>query len=704
MRRAPWVGLLLLFACGRPGLRSVVGEVEVSPGALHFGRTWVGYPTQATLVLHNSGRVDQRLTLSAAPPFFGPDEQRVPGGAQLAVQVTFAPTAAGPATGTLRVSDGQQLFDVALDGEALAPPSCSAASLCRVSVFSPTTGACVETDIADGTACSSVLACAVEGVCSRGACLGASPDCSDQNPCTLDACQPGGGCQHQPKTCAAPNNPCKVASCDPTQGCVESDAQDGTSCGAADCSTAHVCINGACKELPVPEGASCGVASPCQERGVCRQSRCDLPAQGKLKEAWSRRFPATFDFRGVSDAAQNLYWLECGSESGFQCGSCTRCSAVSVTRDGVENYRQDLGPMPLQTSTLTHLLTQGRLVYVANSEVGALSALTGAPSWSRPLSAVLQAAPDTANSEFVQSIAADGKGSVYLMVRRYENAPNSSFPRHHALVKLDSASGAVVLARFFDGELSGLVVDESDDVYFGLYPRAVGGVSPPPEVRSISASGADRWRTVEVGSSPVTPLSVFNRQLVLVGGRVVSTSDGAKLLAAPSVGVYRNPLMSLTERTVLLQPTVTKPSPLPSWTVTAISVPSTSETPSWAMDVASTNHQGWHGVSDLVAGANGDTLVAGASGTNTTALTALTATGAPRFTCELPTMGSGLVLKFDSPVVLLEGRWALVDGSDCCDFGEERRLRLFEVPGQRPARRGWVGAAGGPSGGARPLP
>lgn len=292
-------------------------------------------------------------------------------------------------------------------------------------------------------------------------------------------------------------------------------------------------------------------------------------------------------------------------------------------------------------------------------------------------------------------------------MRRYLSTPNSAFPRNHALLKIDAVSGIVQFARYFNGELTNVVVDEHDNVFFANYPQQMGGVYEAPELRSVDSAGVDRWLVSPAVPSSVTPVSVFNGQVVLTEGRVVSTIDGSTLSPALPLGTMRNALMSSTGRTLLLPPTLTKPIILPPRTVRAIWVPSQSVVPAWDQLVAETDNQIWFGlVSDLAASASGDVLVAGAIGPSSTLLTALTSSGTTRFACEVANAPPDVTLRFDSAVALLDGRWAVVEHYECrvCDGGDSNRLRVFAVPGERPATHGWVGSFGGPFGDSRPAP
>ncbi len=76
------------------------------------------------------------------------------------------------------------------DGNPCTADSCHAASRC---LNLPTPAAMCD----DGNACTTGDRCDGRGACVGGALL----DCSDQNPCTADACSPATGCSHGPAAC-----------------------------------------------------------------------------------------------------------------------------------------------------------------------------------------------------------------------------------------------------------------------------------------------------------------------------------------------------------------------------------------------------------------------------------------------------------------------------------------------------------------------
>jgi hypothetical protein len=141
-----------------------------------------------------------------------------------------------------------------------------------------------------GSACDDGNACTGKTTCSAtGACLGAAIDCNDDNPCTLDACDPGkigqdpcsyvvtkgpcedgdactvgencvgGVCLGAPVECDD-ENPCTTDECSPSSGCFALD-KDGVDCDDGDlCTGGDVCAGGKCVG---DQGKACDDGNPC---------------------------------------------------------------------------------------------------------------------------------------------------------------------------------------------------------------------------------------------------------------------------------------------------------------------------------------------------------------------------------------------------------------------------------------------------------
>jgi hypothetical protein len=694
--------LVSVAGCDRSSLQPVSGHLELSAQSLHFENTLVGASSTHSLVLRNTSRASRTIFLVTEPPFSASAEVVLSGAAERAVEMQFNPSREGKVAGSLLLTDDLASYEVLLDGQGVTGAECIPSALCLNSVFDPATAVCLESAATDGSSCGNT--CLEGGSCLSGICRGTSRDCGDGNRCTVDACDPVDGCRHLPIECAAPANPCKVAHCDPQRGCVESDAEDGASCGPADCVTARVCLLGTCKSVSVPDGASCGVATPCQDKGTCKSHQCELPPVRALTEVWSR--PLLGDgagFHGISDAQQNLYWTECGTAWGQLMDPLPSCFAVSFTRNGTKRFSTLVGSPFADASE--NLLSGNHFVYALGTQVGSVSASSGAPEWTFNLETMtLPAVPDVADRFQIRALAAAASGSVYVTVGRSLRSAGADLSRKAALLQLDPNTGAVVLARYFDGQLNGLVLDEYDNLFLGL-SELTGAAE---RLIALAPTGNERFR---VAAS--TPLAAFGGEVVLTSGEVRSSMDGA-VRATSAMWLHDSVLMSSAARIVVHAPpsgglctcddagmNCECPPPQPNPEIDAFAVAPGSAQSTWAALVSFGNAA----VSHTVATDLGDTLVLGGFWTGDQRLIALTASGHRRFDCSVPPFSPGREDTVIGPVALLEGRWGLMERTQCasCPSLTGSRLRVFEVPGERRATKGWAGAVGGPSGGSRPV-
>jgi hypothetical protein len=306
------ISVVLGLSCGSESLTSVGGELR-APDAVTFEATHVGFSNHATVALSNESRVARSVVLSADGPFeLESSSLELVAGSTTELRLHFRPTAAGAHQGVLRVEfDGQALV-VALHGEALATPSCES-SECLERHFEPGRG-CVEVEKPEGTSCGAGDRCQVNSVCRRGECVGSAASCDDSNACTTDACSPTSGCVHQPLECQPSTDPCQASVCDPVLGCRAVPVVDGTSCGANDCQTAHVCIAGACVQRASPEGSVCAEATSCQPERRCVAGTCGTSAPNTPPLAWSYTPPTGRFVLGYAIAGDGtLVLLESGA-------------------------------------------------------------------------------------------------------------------------------------------------------------------------------------------------------------------------------------------------------------------------------------------------------------------------------------------------------------------------------------------------------
>ena len=222
-------------------------------GDLAFGGVYVGASRDRSITVSNPGRASRSVEVQLGAPFAAIERFTVAGGDAVQLQVTFTPTAPGPAEVSLTIDQTV----VAVTGEGLAPLACAPPDPCSGARFDPLAGACVVTPLPEDSACAAP--CVRDGHCRAGLCVGAQDLCDDADPCTSDACSAISGCLHSTVSCAAPTDLCQAAVCDATTGCGVVPVVDGVPCGADDCvrGTSNVCITGRCVERPRPAGLLC---------------------------------------------------------------------------------------------------------------------------------------------------------------------------------------------------------------------------------------------------------------------------------------------------------------------------------------------------------------------------------------------------------------------------------------------------------------
>ena len=158
-------------------------------------------------------------------------------------------------------------------------------------------GECLHAAVDQGVECNDQNGCTNGDACnSNGVCVGSGgPDCDDDNPCTKNscansecsndqlepvgtpclnankclvnaACDAQGACTSAEEKSCDDNNPCTVDSCDPEVGCV-SEPDDTASCTDGDiCTLNDACVDGVC----VPEtGITCQPIDDCHAAGQC---------------------------------------------------------------------------------------------------------------------------------------------------------------------------------------------------------------------------------------------------------------------------------------------------------------------------------------------------------------------------------------------------------------------------------------------------
>ncbi len=172
--------------------------------------------------------------------------------------------------------------DACLDGECSGEYiDCDDENDCTIGSCDQETGFCTSVSLSD-MPCNDQNACTNNDSCSDGQCLpGGQVDCDDSNPCTMDTCaaQPkeaGGGCKHQ----AAIGAPCDdVNPCTAADMCTEAgecmgepiDCTDDNPCTDDLCNPVVGCLNNPMTGQNCEDGDPCSLADKCQD-GVCAGS------------------------------------------------------------------------------------------------------------------------------------------------------------------------------------------------------------------------------------------------------------------------------------------------------------------------------------------------------------------------------------------------------------------------------------------------
>ncbi len=286
MRRNIWaLSLMALAACSRQRLVGVVADTTASPSALDFQSVFIQGSAQRSLHFTNTGGApdDVQVTLTGDSAFsLAIDSEPIAVGESVSLPVTFAPVALGAANGVAHCEWSAGSADIPLSGVGLAWLDCSASSPCVRAAFSLDAGACVQTPLTNGVACTDPGGCLVDSACLDGQCLGQPLNCDDGNACTTDVCTPSLGCQHLPAGDQCPtSDPCLAPSCDPVLGCQTSAVADGTACGTTiGCRTSGVCLSGRCTQGNAPEG------TPYRRLGAVRE-RLDV-SRGRVRQRRGR--------------------------------------------------------------------------------------------------------------------------------------------------------------------------------------------------------------------------------------------------------------------------------------------------------------------------------------------------------------------------------------------------------------------------------
>ncbi len=444
MRSGLLILAVLAASCRDSSLLGAQGDLRVDPQHLDFPSAWEGHSATAAVTVTNAGRGGLEVALSVTPPFTVAPTLSLAGGADDLVTITLPASSAGDFTGVLSVSAGGKNIDVTLNAHVSAVPACEA-SECHVSTFDPALGECVEAPGREDEPCGAHNVCIIGAVCRNGSCMGALLNCDDGDACTTDSCDRGTGCRHDTVTCVEPANPCLAALCDPSTGCGTTPVEDGVLCGANDCATAHVCIDGACVTRPSPEGSQCAPASGCIGTSSCVNSVCTPPAPSIQTPAWKYGPIAEHDlvFRGHVDNDGNAYLVDTYPRLDTGEIDALETELVSFTPNGLQRFRVSLasGCTGCRYGVEFAIDTIGdRLFYVLRDELIARSLTDGHVLWHVPYAdgvPVYDGRPDGGGAYSPSAPMLIGTNAVAVPVME-------GLSDHHSYVRVfDRATGAL---------------------------------------------------------------------------------------------------------------------------------------------------------------------------------------------------------------------------------------------------------------------
>ena len=142
------------------------------------------------------------------------------------------------------------------------PLQCSDNNPCTDDACDPATGCFFPNNT---NPCNDDNACTSADACGGGACHGVAVVCNDNNACTIDTCNRTNGCVFTGNAGACDDdNPCTSDSCDPAIGCAHSSV--ASACNDGDvCTVGDACEDGVCR----------GTAVVCSDGNACTTDSCD---------------------------------------------------------------------------------------------------------------------------------------------------------------------------------------------------------------------------------------------------------------------------------------------------------------------------------------------------------------------------------------------------------------------------------------------
>ena len=513
MRPLALIFLALTAGCRPDRIGGSAGDLSLETPRLHFPRTVVGYPTEATLEIRNGSKSTRAVKLETQAPFAVLTATfDIPGGASVRAQLRFDPQAPGQIERALKVQSEDQRLEAVLIGPAQLPPACAQRGPCWHLTYDHAAGGCVRVNAPDAAACVGGTACLLTSQCLAGVCVGTARDCSDGDACTTDACDVDTGCVHFSATarCGASTDPCLAPACDPAIGCTFTEVQDGTSCGASDCEAANICLLGSCKRVAVGDGAACGSDSPCQPPGLCAGKACVRQPPSELTAAWTAWAPA--DRRvlwdSIADRDNNVYWREVEASGAAH--------LVSVTAAGFKRF--DVA-IPVGVEQVA--LVEDVLILRHGASVEARSVGNGQLKWTKTITDA------TAGVISVRTLSRGTAATLYIGLRRMSKAPMPTL-LGSAVQALNLSTGALkweILLPEQQLDDQSTPVDEAGYLYAGT-----AGLDGKHRYYGFTPQGQVRWRIENPHSSPA---AVFGGRVYHWDHWLSETSSGAWVNSAP---------------------------------------------------------------------------------------------------------------------------------------------------------------------------
>ncbi len=437
-----------------------------------------------------------------------------------------------PLTGTCDDGNACSDADLCIYGICVGQPkACSDGDVCTTDECTPGTG-CSHGAVVNGSACSDGNPCTTGDACMNGTCQANTLDCSDDEPCTQDGCDPTLACTHKKLSggacddgdacttgdtclqgqCKGTTDPCNDAnvcttdSCNPLTGCLHvglpaGACADGNVCTDDSCSPALGCVHAA-------NSASCEDSDPCTESGTCKNGAC----VGGPVAAFDATYGTT-----ANESARAVAWLG----DGFALAGTTSANGsddayvVRTTADGKLLWSKTFGGFNSDTPSSVAAFAGG-IVFAGTT---ASSGNGGNDGW---------------------LVRTDGQGKA-IWNKAYGTQGNDSFAAVSALPDGIAAAGSTwdganwgnrgwLLRTDSAGDVSWQHIFNNTDTFSALVALpdgfALAGGSPSTLVRT-DATGTELWRRSLPGDAAAgqSGLAVLPDGFALVGKIVVASGE-----------------------------------------------------------------------------------------------------------------------------------------------------------------------------------